>query len=104
MNTAARLGFSSCLTNVRQREKPRRAGLFTHVDVRTLSNSLRAMFTDARSQQIVPLGNSNSLPITAPASMMTTVVEMLARVDEEAGRTVPSALPAKPAEQPATPK
>ena len=34
------------------------------VDVRTLSNSMRTMFTDANTQQIIPVGNSNALILT----------------------------------------
>jgi len=75
-----------------------------HVDVRTLSNSMRAVFNDARTQQLVPLGNSNSLLITAPASMATNIVEMFARADEESARAMQSNTPPKPAEQPTPPK
>jgi len=73
-----------------------------HVDVRTLSNSMRAVFTDQRTQQLVSLGNSNSLLITAPASMATNVVDMLRRADEEAARSEQSArMTPKPGEAPA---
>ena len=34
------------------------------IDVRTLSNSLRQMFTDAQTQQIIPVGNSDGLILT----------------------------------------
>jgi len=75
-----------------------------NVDVRTLSNSMRAVFNDARTQQLVPLGNSNSLLITAPASMATNIVEMLARADEESAKALKANPPSKPVEQPAPPK
>ena len=75
-----------------------------HVDVRTLSNSMRAVFNDARTQQLVPLGNSNSLLVTAPASMATNIVEMFARADQESAKSMQASPPAKPAEQPTPPK
>jgi hypothetical protein len=76
-----------------------------NVDVRTLSNSMRAVFSEQRTQQLVPLGNSNSLLITAPAAMATNVIEMLRRADDEAAKAQQAAIPAsKPAEQAPPPK
>ncbi len=71
----------------------------SNVDVRMLSNAMRQQLTDARTQQLIPLGNSNSLQITAPAGALTNLVTMLQRCDEEAARQ-PSSEPApqKPAE------
>lgn len=51
-------------------------------DVRTLSNSLRQMFTDAQTQQIIPVGNSNSLIITGFGSDVAAIVKMLRFVDD----------------------
>ena len=39
-----------------------------NTDVRTLTNSMRAMLTDANTQSIIPVGNSNSLILTGPAA------------------------------------
>jgi general secretion pathway protein D len=53
-------------------------------DVRTLSNSMRTMFTDANTQQIIPVGNSNSLIITGFGSNVASIVKMLRFVDDAA--------------------
>ena len=53
-----------------------------NTDVRTLSNSMRTMFTDANTQQIIPVGNSNSLVITGFGSHVASIVKMLRFVDE----------------------
>lgn len=55
-------------------------------DVRTLSNSMRTMFTDANTQQIIPVGNSNSLIITGFGSSVASIVAMLKSVDDAARR------------------
>jgi len=75
-----------------------------HVDVRTLSNSMRQAFSEARTQQLIPLGNSNSMLITAPASMAINIVEMFVRADAESAKAIEANLPSKPAEQPTPPK
>ncbi len=75
-----------------------------NVDVRTLSNSMRAVLGDGRTQQLVPLGNSNSLLITAPASMATNIVDMFSRADEQSARALKASQSGKPAEQPTPPK
>jgi hypothetical protein len=75
-----------------------------NVDVRQLSNSMRQVFNEARTQQLVPLGNSNSLLITAPASMATNIVEMFGRADAEAAKAMQAQREApKPAADPAAP-
>ena len=53
-------------------------------DVRTLSNSIRTMFTDASTQQIIPVGNSNSLIITGFGASIASMVAMLKSVDDAA--------------------
>jgi general secretion pathway protein D len=63
-----------------------------NTDVRTLSNSMRTMFTDANTQQIIPVGNSNSLIITGFGSNVASIVKMLRFVDKAAstaGAVVP---------------
>jgi hypothetical protein len=82
-----------------------------HVDVRVLSNSMRPVFNESRMQQLVPVGNSNSILITAPASMTTNIVEMFERADEESAKAEKAEKAAKaleqaskPAEQKAPPK
>lgn len=52
-----------------------------HTDVRTLSNSMRSMFTDANTQQIIPVGNSNSLILTGFGSSVASIAKMLKFVD-----------------------
>lgn len=76
-----------------------------HTDVRTLSNSMRTMFTDAQTQQIIPVGNSNSLIIVGFANSVAAMVEMLTFVDdmsrktmeEEMKKTPPAPAPKEPA-------
>ena len=53
-------------------------------DVRTLSNSMRTMFTDANTQQIIPVGNSNSLIVTGFGPAVADIVAMLRTADESA--------------------
>lgn len=57
-----------------------------NTDVRTLSNSMRTLFTDQSTQQIIPVGNSNSLVITANGSSLSSLVSMLRATDEVARR------------------
>jgi hypothetical protein len=52
-----------------------------NTDVRTLSNSMRQMLTDANTQQIIPVGNSNSLILTGFGSDVCALVTLLRRVD-----------------------
>jgi hypothetical protein len=53
-----------------------------NTDVRTLSNSMRAMLSDKSTQLIIPVGNSNSLIITANGAMLASIVRMLRTVDD----------------------
>jgi general secretion pathway protein D len=57
-----------------------------NTDVRTLSNSLRQMFSDQQTQQIIPVGNSNSLIITGFGSDVASIVKMLKFVDDASRR------------------
>ena len=63
-----------------------------NTDVRTLSNSLRQMFSDQQTQQIIPVGNSNSLIITGFGSDVASIVRMLKFVDD-ASRAAAGELP-----------
>ncbi len=58
-----------------------------NTDVRTLSNSMRTMFQDANTQQIIPVGSSNSLIITGFGSNVASIVKMLRFVDDAARAT-----------------
>ncbi|MBL8857386.1 MAG: hypothetical protein JNL28_02620 [Planctomycetes bacterium] len=58
-----------------------------HTNVRDLSNSMRQMFTDPTSQQIIPVGNSNSLIITGFGSNVVSIVRMLKFVDDASSVT-----------------
>ncbi len=51
-----------------------------NLDVRTLSNSMRTLFTDANTQNIIPVG-SNGLTITGLARDVPGFVRMLRRID-----------------------
>lgn len=53
-----------------------------NTDVRTLTNSMRAMLTDANTQSIIPVGNSNSLILTGFGSQVAALARMLLLVDE----------------------
>ena len=53
-----------------------------HTDVRTLSNSLRAIVTDPNTLQVIPVGNSNSLILQGFGSTIAALVRMLELVDE----------------------
>ena len=53
-----------------------------YLDVRTLTNSMRAMLTDANTQQIIPVGNSHSLMLTGFAPQVQSLVTMLLDVNE----------------------
>ncbi len=55
-----------------------------HVDARTLANSMRTMLTDANTQQIIPVGNSNSLILTGLGSTVASWARMLQEADESA--------------------
>jgi type II secretory pathway component GspD/PulD (secretin) len=57
-----------------------------HTDVRTISNSMRTMFTDANTQQIIPVGNSNSLILTGFGTTISGMSRMLQEVEETAKR------------------
>jgi type II secretory pathway component GspD/PulD (secretin) len=57
-----------------------------HTDVRTLSNSMRTMFTDANTQQMIPVGNSNSLILTGLGGTVVSIAKMLQEADESAKR------------------
>lgn len=46
-------------------------------DVRTLSNSLRTILTDANTQQIIPVGSSNSLILVGFGPSVVKLVQML---------------------------
>jgi general secretion pathway protein D len=59
-----------------------------NTNVRDLSNSMRQMFQDPQSQQIIPVGQSNSLIITGYGSNVVSIVRMLKFVDEASGRHV----------------
>jgi hypothetical protein len=52
------------------------------LNVRDLSNSMRQMFTDPTSQQIIPLGDSNSVMITGRARGVADIVSFLQGVNE----------------------
>ncbi len=59
-----------------------------HTDVRTLSNSMRTMFTDASTQQIIPVGNSNTLILTGFGGQVANIVRMLQITEEASARAI----------------
>ena len=52
-----------------------------NTDVRQLSNSMRTMITDAKVQQMLPAGKSESLVVTGLGAHVVAVVNMLKTVD-----------------------
>lgn len=60
-----------------------------NTDVRTLSNSMRAMVTDPNTMQVIPVGNSNSLIVTGFGSNVAALVRMLELVDEASAAEAP---------------
>lgn len=58
-----------------------------HTDVRQLGNSLRALTADpSGSQNVVPVGNTNSVILTGFASSVASLARILKLVDEESAR------------------
>ena len=55
-------------------------------DVRTLSNSMRALLTDQITQQIIPVGNTNALVIGGSGASVANLVTVLRECDEGARR------------------
>jgi hypothetical protein len=54
------------------------------VDVRTLSNSLRQMFSDQQTQQIIPVGNTDGLILTGFGSDVAGIATMLGSLSQAA--------------------
>jgi hypothetical protein len=67
-----------------------------YTDVRTLSNSLRTMFTDQNTQQIIPVGNSDTLLITGHAPFVAGLVTTLRAIDDSARASAEAAKKAQP--------
>jgi hypothetical protein len=57
-----------------------------NTNIRDLSNSMRQVFQDPRTQQIIPVGQSNSLMLSGRGSEVAALVRMLKVVDAEEGR------------------
>lgn len=70
-----------------------------NTDVRTLSNSMRTMFTDANTQQIIPVG-SNSLILTGFAPNVAGLARLLHEIDR-VSKADPSLQPASTDVRPA---
>jgi hypothetical protein len=70
-------------------------------DARQLSNSLRGMMTDSTTQQVLPVGNSNTLIATGFAPQVHSLATTIARIDAIAARApLERAVPAKAAAEP----
>ncbi len=54
------------------------------VDVRTLSNSMRQMFSDQQTQQIIPVGNTDGLIVTGFGSEVADIATMLRSLSDAA--------------------
>jgi type II secretory pathway component GspD/PulD (secretin) len=52
------------------------------VNIRDLSNSMRQMFTDPSTQQIIPMGNTNTLMLTGRAPAVVTLAALLKDIDK----------------------
>jgi hypothetical protein len=57
-----------------------------NVNVRDLCNSMRQMFQNPRVQQIIPLGNANSVVMTGRGSEVAGWVHLLLALDADEGR------------------
>jgi type II secretory pathway component GspD/PulD (secretin) len=55
-------------------------------DVRTLSNSMRVLLSDASTQQIIAVGNSNTLVLGGSGASIANLVTVLRECDESARR------------------
>ena len=53
-----------------------------NTDVRQLSNSMRTMFPDVNTTQLLPAGNTNSMIVTGFGSNVSALVRMLQLIDE----------------------
>lgn len=71
-----------------------------NTDVRTLSNSMRSMLHDANTQQIIPVGNSNTLILTGFGPGVSSLVDMLRATDAAMAREL-ERRPKPEAEKPA---
>jgi hypothetical protein len=74
-----------------------------NTDVRVLSNSVRALFTDANTQQLIPVGNSSTLMITSFGPEVASIVGMLREVDAATAREI-ARRDAKPEAEKSVPK
>ena len=55
-------------------------------DVRTISNSMRGLLSDTITQQIIPVGNTNSLVLGGSGASIANLVTVLRECDEGAKR------------------
>jgi general secretion pathway protein D len=93
-NRQVNLRSSACFVSARDLESYSRhpAILITtsidlpHTDVRTLSNAMRTMFTDANTQQIIPAGNTNTLILTGFAGTIVNTVRILQLAEESSAK------------------
>jgi type II secretory pathway component GspD/PulD (secretin) len=66
-----------------------------HTDVRQLGNSLRGLTTDPTgSQNVIPVGNTNSVILTGHGRQVLQLVTMLREVDAAMAQVQPPAAPA----------
>lgn len=75
-----------------------------HTDVRTLANSMRTMFTEASTQLIIPVGNTNALILTGLGSQVASWTRTLLEVDEMSRRAIEEEEKRAAARKPAEPK
>jgi hypothetical protein len=57
-----------------------------HLNVRDLSNSMRQMMQDPQVQQIIPVGNTDSIIVTGRGTEIATIARMLLTADASAAR------------------
>jgi hypothetical protein len=71
------------------------------LDVRTISNSMRSMFTDANTQQIIPVGNTNSMMILGSGPTVASLAATFRAMNETERRSAATReKPAAPAKEP----
>ena len=57
-----------------------------HLDVRTLANSLRTMFTGVHVLTLVPVPDASSIVVTGPGSQVHDLARMLLATEAAAAR------------------
>jgi hypothetical protein len=71
--------------------------VFPGADVRTLSNSLRQLFSDQQTQQVIPAGNTDGLILTGFGSEVASIASTFGEISRGGAGVQVGSLPAPPA-------